>query len=130
MRSWLVLLSAGFTFATSACSTDSNSSNGAGDATGGGGEPGGGGASGGGRGPSAGSPGSAGTAGEPQAGRGSGGQPATAANCSGSGFDPEDFDSVYEVGPGLDYETPSDVPWESVGAGSLVRVHYRAEPYR
>jgi hypothetical protein len=163
MRSWLVLvLSAGFMFAISACSTDSNSSNGALEATGGGGAPDDGGASGGrattggskptasgggspssggsssrggspssgGRGPGAGGLGSAGTAGEPQAGRGSSGEPASAANCSGSGFDPGGFDTVYEVGPGLDYETPSDVPWESVGAGSLVRVHYRAEPYR
>jgi hypothetical protein len=34
------------------------------------------------------------------------------------------------VGPGLDYETPSDVPWEALEAGSLVRIHHRDEPYR
>jgi hypothetical protein len=37
---------------------------------------------------------------------------------------------VYEVGPGLDVETPSEVPWESLEAGTLVRIHHRAEPYR
>lgn len=35
----------------------------------------------------------------------------------------------YEVGPGKAYETISDVPWEQVGAGATVRIHWRAEPY-
>lgn len=85
-------------------------------------EPVGGSPSSGGRSPSGGSAGSEG---------GSGGrEPASEIDCSGSGFDAASFDAVYEVGPGLDYETPSDVPWEDLEAGSLVRIHYRDEPYR
>ncbi len=41
-----------------------------------------------------------------------------------------DFDNVYEVGPGLAYETPNDVPWESLQPSSIVRIHWRQEPYR
>jgi hypothetical protein len=41
-----------------------------------------------------------------------------------------DFATVYDVGPGQTYEDPSAVPWESLTAGSLVRIHWRAEPYR
>lgn len=42
----------------------------------------------------------------------------------------DDFAQVYEVGPGLEYETPSDVPWELLEAGSLVRIHARSTPYQ
>ncbi|MGM0556774.1 MAG: right-handed parallel beta-helix repeat-containing protein [Myxococcota bacterium] len=40
-----------------------------------------------------------------------------------------EFDTVYDVGPGEQYESPNEVPWESIGAGTLVRIHHRAEPY-
>lgn len=43
--------------------------------------------------------------------------------------DDESFDHVYEVGPGQAYAEPSEVPWESLQAGTLVRIHHRAEPY-
>lgn len=36
----------------------------------------------------------------------------------------------FHVGPGQAYETPADVPWNVVGAGSDVLIHYRSEPYR
>ena len=36
----------------------------------------------------------------------------------------------YDVGPGLALEAIADVPWESLGPGDLVRIHYRPEPYR
>lgn len=45
-------------------------------------------------------------------------------------WDPDDFLSVFEVGPGLDYETPSDVPWEGIGGGTLVRIHWRDDHYQ
>lgn len=41
----------------------------------------------------------------------------------------ESFDHVYEVGPGQEYADPSEVPWESLAAGTLVRIHHRAQPY-
>lgn len=40
-----------------------------------------------------------------------------------------EFDTVYDVGPGQQYSSPNDVPWESVGAGTLVRIHHREQPY-
>lgn len=36
----------------------------------------------------------------------------------------------YEVGPGKAYQNLNDVPWESLGPGDSVRVHWRATPYR
>ena len=45
-------------------------------------------------------------------------------------WDPADFADVYDVGPGHPYADPSEVPWESLGADTLVRIHWRAEPYR
>ncbi len=45
-------------------------------------------------------------------------------------WDPADFTTVWEIGPGLDYEAPSDAPWENLSADTLVRIHYREEPYR
>jgi len=45
-------------------------------------------------------------------------------------WNPADFTHVYEVGPNLDYSDPSDVPWESLQPSSLVRIHWRSEPYR
>jgi len=44
-------------------------------------------------------------------------------------WDPADFTTVWEVGPGLDYEDPCDCPWESLQPDTLVRIHGRAEPY-
>ncbi len=41
----------------------------------------------------------------------------------------EDFDHVYNVGPGQAYGDPSQVPWESLMPGSLVRIHFRMLPY-
>ena len=46
-----------------------------------------------------------------------------------NGWDPADFDNVYNVGPGQDYADPNEVPWESLGPSTLVRIHWRAEPY-
>jgi len=45
-------------------------------------------------------------------------------------WDPADFTTVYDVGPGHPYADPSEVPWESIGPSTLVRIHWRAEPYR
>lgn len=38
--------------------------------------------------------------------------------------------TVYEVGPGQPYPAVGDVPWESLGPGDEVRIHWRSEPYR
>ncbi len=45
-------------------------------------------------------------------------------------WNPDDFDHVYEVGPGHAYSDPSQVPWESLESSTLVRIHYRDTPYR
>jgi parallel beta-helix repeat protein len=37
---------------------------------------------------------------------------------------------TYEVGPGKPYAKVGDVPWETLNAGDLVLIHYRATPYR
>jgi len=50
-------------------------------------------------------------------------------SCEEAPWDPADFAAVYEVGPGQDYATPSEVPWESIGPGTLVRIHRRVTPY-
>jgi hypothetical protein len=39
------------------------------------------------------------------------------------------FKIIYDVGPGQTYANPSEVPWESLQPGSLVRIHYRTQPY-
>ena len=44
-------------------------------------------------------------------------------------WDPADFTHVYEVGPGLTYTEPGDVPWESLAPSSLVMIHWREQPY-
>jgi parallel beta-helix repeat protein len=76
---------------------------------------------------SAGAGGSGGAAG----GGGGGGAPPVAAppSCDAPEWDPADFANVYEVGPGQMYETPSDVPWESIAPDTLVRIHRRDTPY-
>ena len=38
--------------------------------------------------------------------------------------------ATYEVGPGKAYATPSDVPWESLGAGDTVLIYWRSTPYQ
>lgn len=38
--------------------------------------------------------------------------------------------TVYDVGPELSYTSIGSVPWESLGAGDQVNIHWRAEPYR
>ncbi|HAV62057.1 MAG TPA: polysaccharide-degrading enzyme, partial [Verrucomicrobiales bacterium] len=37
--------------------------------------------------------------------------------------------ATYNVGPGQPLATPSDVAWESLAAGDVVRIHWRAAPY-
>ena len=37
--------------------------------------------------------------------------------------------AVYEVGPGLTYERIGQVPWNSLGPGDKVLIHYKASPY-
>ena len=51
------------------------------------------------------------------------------AGCAYDRWDPEDFATVIEVGPGHDAETPSDVPWEALTAGTLVRIWPEGSPY-
>ena len=41
----------------------------------------------------------------------------------------ENFDHIYDVGPGMEYNNPSEVPWESIEPNTLVRIHFREEPY-
>lgn len=36
----------------------------------------------------------------------------------------------YEVGPGKAYQNLNDVPWETLGPGDSVRVHWRSTPYK
>ena len=36
----------------------------------------------------------------------------------------------YPVGPGQKYTSISDVPWDRLGPGDTVRIHWRPEPYR
>jgi len=45
-------------------------------------------------------------------------------------WDPDDFLAVFDVGPGQDYETPGEVPWEGIGAGTLIRIHGSTQHYR
>jgi len=37
--------------------------------------------------------------------------------------------ATHNVGPGQPLATPSEVPWESLVAGDVVRIHWRATPY-
>ncbi|HLE10272.1 MAG: hypothetical protein A2504_04770 [Bdellovibrionales bacterium RIFOXYD12_FULL_39_22] len=41
----------------------------------------------------------------------------------------EKFSTIYEVGPGKTYPEPVDVPWESLKAGTLIKIYYRTTPY-
>lgn len=44
--------------------------------------------------------------------------------------DEDDFDFVFDVGPGQPFATPSDVPWENLAPSTLVRIHPQEQPYR
>jgi hypothetical protein len=45
-------------------------------------------------------------------------------------WNPEDFEHVYDVGPGRACGDPGQVPWESLEPSTLVRIFYRDAPYR
>jgi hypothetical protein len=47
-----------------------------------------------------------------------------------AGWDPADFVHVLDVGPGQALADPTEVAWESLAPSTLVRIHWRAEPYR
>ncbi len=55
------------------------------------------------------------------------GSPAT---ISVSITDDDPAPAQYDVGDGQPYPNLASVPWHAVGAGSTVRLHWRAEPYR
>jgi len=38
--------------------------------------------------------------------------------------------SLYDVGPGQPYAAIGDVPWESLGPGDVVQIHWRSTPYK
>ncbi|GEP41946.1 polysaccharide-degrading enzyme [Brevifollis gellanilyticus] len=38
--------------------------------------------------------------------------------------------AVYEVGPGKEHPSIGSVPWEALGAGDTVRIHWRSKPYQ
>ena len=57
-------------------------------------------------------------------------QPQTQMSCDAPIWNETDFSTVYHVGPGYDYATPNDVPWESITADTLIKIHWRDEPYR
>ncbi|NCG21420.1 MAG: hypothetical protein GWP91_20610, partial [Rhodobacterales bacterium] len=44
-------------------------------------------------------------------------------------WDPTDFDNVYNVGPGQEYASPNEVPWESLAPSSLVQIYWQEQPY-
>lgn len=77
-------------------------------------------------GPNAGSDSPGGTTGSgPVGGNAPGGNGPSLVDCThrGAGKD-------HQVGPGLEYESLGDVPFESLVAGDTVRVFWREEPYR
>ena len=40
------------------------------------------------------------------------------------------FGTTYEVGPGQTFTSIGAVPWQSLNAGDIVRIHYRNTPYK
>jgi len=52
------------------------------------------------------------------------------ADCNNSEWNPDDFTTVYRVGPGHPYITPSDVPWENIAPDTLVMIYGQDQPYR
>ncbi|SLM29423.1 putative polysaccharide-degrading enzyme [Desulfamplus magnetovallimortis] len=53
-----------------------------------------------------------------------------AASLFASSWNVNDFDYIYEVGPGYEFETPTDIPWNTLLPSTIVRIHWRAEPYK
>ncbi len=51
-------------------------------------------------------------------------------NGGNTSWDVNAFDHVYEVGPDQDYEDPSEIPWDELTGSTIVRIHFRSEPYR
>lgn len=49
--------------------------------------------------------------------------------CAVDRWDPSDFATVLDVGPQHALATPADVPWESLTAGTLVRLWPEGSPY-
>jgi hypothetical protein len=108
-------------------SKDTSGSGSAGDGSGGagGGDTGSSGSSGDGGSGSTGNAGStgSGSTGSGSTGSGGGVTPAIRGECvAGSGTD-------YQVGDGQPYASLDDVPWNTLGPGDTVRLHYRSEPF-
>lgn len=57
-------------------------------------------------------------------------QSQTPMSCDEPIWQEADFSTVYHVGPGQEYMTPNDVPWESLTPDTLIKIHWRNEPYR
>ncbi|HEX5042263.1 MAG TPA: right-handed parallel beta-helix repeat-containing protein [Candidatus Polarisedimenticolaceae bacterium] len=38
--------------------------------------------------------------------------------------------TIYDVGPGQPYAAIGDVPWEALGPGDVVQIHWRSTPYK
>lgn len=57
------------------------------------------------------------------------GPPADAADPSDASGLPPGVSVVLDVGPDQEYADPGEVPWEAIGPGTLVRIHWRPEPY-
>ncbi len=45
-------------------------------------------------------------------------------------WDPDDFYTIYDIGPDQEYASPCDIPWVELQAGTMVRIHWQDEPYR
>ncbi len=45
-------------------------------------------------------------------------------------WDPDDFYTIYDVGPEHDYASPCELPWVELEGGTMVRIHWQDEPYR
>lgn len=78
----------------------------------------------------AGTSGEGGSGGEPEGGAGGDVTSPAPLDCDSDPWDEAAFAAVYDVGPDQEYETPSEVPWEAIGPGTLVRIHARPDPYR
>jgi len=51
-------------------------------------------------------------------------------DCATPQWQNSDFSHVYDIGPGQQYATPNDFPWENLSAGSLIKIHWRNEAYK
>ncbi len=52
------------------------------------------------------------------------------ASIPATGWNDADFSTIVEVGPGMLYTELHDVPWDTISADTLIKVFWRAEPYR